>query len=430
MGLPTRLALGLYRGLWTAAAPLARRHKRLAEGFTERTVLGGSFVPPGEGPLVWIQAASGGEAALVRALIREAGANPAFTALAPRFLCTTWTAQGLEVLKNIPVPTGFSLLPRYVPLDNPGLMQKAVALAKPACVALLETELWPGLMAACRESGVPLLVLNARMTSKSLSGYRLLRPILRDLRPDRVLAISPEDAARFAEIFGPEGIDTMPNIKFDGAALAPPAGPDPFALPSEDRGRIRLALASIRQEEEEALAGILPRIINTGAALAVAPRHMHRTAFWRDALAGRAVLRSELPDGAALPKDGVLIWDTFGDLSLLYAHVDAAFIGGSLAPLGGQNFLEAPALGAHALVGPHLENFRWVGEEIFHTGMVERVASAEALAATLERFAAERPDRNREAERAETRERFGAWLAPRTGGARAAVEAILRVLQV
>ena len=157
------------------------------------------------GPLIWVQAASGGEAALVRALIREAGTLPEFVARSPRFFCTTWTAQGLEVLGKIIPPSGVSLLARYVPLDNPALMRAAVALARPACVVLLETEIWPGLMAACREAGVPLLLLNARMTPKSLSGYRLLRPLLREIRPDRVLAMSEDDAARFAEIFGPEG---------------------------------------------------------------------------------------------------------------------------------------------------------------------------------------------------------------------------------
>ncbi len=435
MSLFSRSFLGLYRGLWAAATPLVRRNRRLSQGFEDRIALTGEpfagrdAVDADTGPLIWVQAASGGEAALVRALLREAGTLPEFVARSPRFFCTTWTAQGVDVLRTIAPPSGISLLARYVPLDNPALMRQAVALARPACVVLLETEIWPGLMAACREADVPLLLLNARMTPKSLSGYRLLRPLLREIRPDRILAISEDDAARFADIFGPEGVSVMPNIKFDGATLTPPVGADPFAgLAAEaDPAMPRLALASVRQEEEEALLGILPRLLAGGAALAVAPRHMHRVDVWRKALVPYgAVLRSELLAGTATSPAGPLIWDTFGDLALLYAHVDAAFVGGSLAPLGGQNFLEAPALGTRALVGPHLNNFLWVGEEIFQTGTVERVADAEALAVALPKAAVGR-QADRAAAAGETRRRFAEWLAPRTGGSRVAAQAVADV---
>ena len=352
-------------------------------------------------------------------------------------------------------------------------MRQAVALARPACVVLLETELWPGLMAACRESNTPLLVLNARMTPKSLGGYRLLRSLWRDIRPDRILAVSRDDAARFADIFGPEGVATMPNIKFDGACESLPksareancvnaagmegtdggteagggtaatdcketlessnsAGADPFvALPAGQDSHIpRLALASVRQEEEELLLGILPRLTAGGTALAVAPRHMHRVGFWHKALAEhQPVLRSELLAGAAPPcEHSPIIWDTFGDLALLYAHVDAAFVGGSLAPLGGQNFLEAPALGAHALVGPHLANFHWVGEEIFQTGTVRQLQSADELPQAVEAVFAERSRVGRTQAAADVRRRFAGWLVPRTGGAHAAATAVMEAL--
>ncbi len=433
MSLLTRSFLGLYRGLWTAATPLVRRHKRLAQGFEERTALTGepfTDSSPSGGPLIWIQAASGGEAALARTLTHALGALPELAERHPRLLCTTWTAQGLNVLRKIPLPAGCSLHSRYVPLDDPALMREAVALAKPACVILLETELWPGLMAACREASVPLLVLNARMTPKSLSGYRLLRPLLRDIRPARVLAISEDDAARFAEIFGPDGIGVMPNIKFDGATVAPPEGPDPFAsLPAgADPSLPRLALASVRQEEEALLLDILPTLLH-GNAVAIAPRHMHRVDFWRKALAPHApILRSELLSGTAVPSSGPLIWDTFGDLPLLYAHIDAAFIGGSLARLGGQNFLEAPALGTPVFVGPHLNNFLWVGEEIFSTGTVERIPNAQTLGKLLPKAAAHRRTLGPAAV-LETRRRFTEWLVPRAGGAQLAAQAIVDVLQ-
>ncbi len=427
MTLFSRSILGVYQGLWVAAGPVLRRNRRLAEGFAERETLSGPpFEPRGNeprGPLVWVQAASGGEAALARTLIREAA-----PLLGPssRFFCTTWTAQGLEVLRRIPVPTGSSIAVRYFPLDNPELMRRAVALARPACVVLLETEIWPGLMSACSEAGVPLLVLNARMTAKSLNGYRLLRPLLREIRPARIAAVSEADAARFAEIFGPEGASIMPNIKFDGAGVRPPEGEDPFSR--LDPALPRQALASVRQEEEEALLGIVPRLLQ-GAALAVAPRHMHRVEFWHKALAAhKPVLRSQLRGGVPAPEERLLIWDTFGDLPLLYAHCDAAFVGGSLAPLGGQNFLEASARGAATLVGPHLDNFLWVGDEIFAAGLVQRVLDDQSLAGALAAAAIRRVAEGREQAAEATRRRFAEWLAPRTGGALAAAEIVVEAL--
>ncbi|MDP3428531.1 MAG: glycosyltransferase N-terminal domain-containing protein, partial [Humidesulfovibrio sp.] len=164
--LAVRLVLGLYGLAWRALLPGLKRNERLAEGWDERTLCAGA---PPRADLI-LHAASGGEAYLAWELL---GNLPQFLPLnaAPlRVLATSFTSQGLGVLTKAKddLAPGLTLLPAYFPFDLPGPMRGFLDAVQPRAVVLLETELWPGLMAACREKGVPVLVLNARMTDKSL----------------------------------------------------------------------------------------------------------------------------------------------------------------------------------------------------------------------------------------------------------------------
>ena len=474
------LLLKAYGGLWTVASPLLRRHKRLAEGFDQRLAPPDwPGLPPKTaqgGPRVWLQAASGGEARLVHSLL------PAFTDLllqaappvltggpgtpeAPMtpgpakipatpgsplpppasVLCTTFTRQGLDVLRELPPRTG--AVARYFPLDAPRLMARALDAAAPDLLVLLETELWPGLLDAARRRGVPVLVLNGRMTPKSFKAYSLLRPFWRNVAPARVLAVSPDDANRFAELFRCP-VSVMPNIKFDGTAEAAKAPPPPSiraeaGIPGE---ALLAAFASVREEEEDLLLPVIRSLAGSRAAgapvaVAVAPRHMHRVDAWARKLgdAGVAFSRRSEKSGPAETARTVCLWDSFGELRSLYASADAAFVGGSLAPLGGQNFLEAPALGVAALVGPHTGNFLWVGDDVFATGLVRRVPDAETLADAIRgvfatRFPSGLPAdaataaHAREEAACLVRKHFLDWLGPKTGGAAQAARAMADML--
>lgn len=471
------ILLRAYGGLWKAATPFLRRHQRLADGFEQRLVpdawpcATGSPVCNAPGVRIWIQAASGGEAWLVHSLIQAFHAQYAgrTDTSPPRLLCTTCTRQGLEVLAKLPQaqPSADSsmpvVLPRYFPLDHPALMDKALAAARPGLLVLLETEIWPGLLSAATKRGVPVLVLNGRMTDKSLSAYRLLTPFWRSVAPARILAISEDDAARFSRLFGrPDRVAVMSNIKFDRMAEAAASGPPPEAARLRREagipdGSLLAVFASVREEEEDLLLPVLKalsglRIGEAPAALAVAPRHMHRVAAWKEKLAAAGlgcVPRSQSVGAPPRPEaSGVLpvfLWDTFGELQALYAVSDAAFIGGSLAPLGGQNFLEAPAQGVRAVVGPHTTNFLWAGDGLFTNGLARQVADADALRDALEeelslryeallRCSGGAPHQDaamRQARAAlgqEIRARFLSWLAPHTGGSAVASRAVLAQL--
>jgi 3-deoxy-D-manno-octulosonic-acid transferase len=433
MSLFSRAFLCLYGLAWRTAQPLLRRHARLSDGFAERLMPEGwPGLPPEAGPCLWLQAASGGEAWLIQTLLKALAGLPDLR-LPLSLLCTTCTRQGLDVLERLAadpsLPAGLTVMPRYLPLDIPALMRKAVPAARPKAVVLLETELWPGLLEAAAREKVPVLILNARMTPRSLAGYSRLRPFWRERPPAAILAVSPEDAARFASLFGPEPVALMPNIKFDRTALPSLPEPLPEVPPT-------VALASVRLEEESLLLPAVRELLAAsfkGASprLIIAPRHMHRVPAWRELLASArlpCVLRSSRPQSAP----PLLLWDTFGDLSLLYAQADSVFVGGSLAPLGGQNFLEPLAAGLIPCVGPQIANFHWVGQDLFTLGLAVTLPGAKDLAPALlerlERVAGTAPawKEARLAARKEVRTRFQAWLAPHTGGSLQAARLMLR----
>lgn len=480
-----KLLLNLYGGLWRLAIPVLKRNRRLREGLEQR------FAPDswpgrfgsasellaygqGEALRVWIQAASGGEAglahALAPALAAGFAAEPAFAGRPLHLLCTTCTRQGMDVLEKLaPAPRSalspdcggrgprVAFFPRYFPFDRPSLMEKALKQADPHLIVLLETELWPGLLSAAAAAGVPVLVLNARMTEKSFSAYKLLRSWLRPLAPQAVLAVSEADAERFAALFSiPGSVATMSNMKFDRLQEAAPRQADVLRLETGfEEDSLLLVLASVREEEEDLLLPILRdmgRLDFEGGrlALAVAPRHMHRIKAWQGKLSAAGIpwrLRSRCKTTAGdrcreaqpgpLP---LMLWDSFGDLLSLYAMADAAFVGGSLAPLGGQNFLEPASLGLRPVVGPHISNFLWAGEEFFKQGLGLQ-ASHEELPGVLVAQLEERRKALREAKSPEERckiraamaesgrERFRAWLSPRLGGSARAAGAIVAALR-
>lgn len=492
------MARSLYGLAWRLARPILRRNKRLAEGFSWRLVppdwsgKTGSAERPGRVD-VWIQAASGGEAYLAWEILERLADGAPLSALV-----TTWTRQGLEVLHGMAEKLRQShpeLAVRVTlfPLDQPSIMARALDQARPRAIALLETELWPGLLLAAADRHIPVFVLNGRMTEKSLSNYlrleRLCPGFWRGVAPRRTSAVSEADAGRFAALFGPERVDAAPNIKFDrclpDSPLPGDSQPDSTrpdgaqsgrsetspalsaagreAAPPDRAARPLILLASVREEEEEALMTVIRRVRGPAAArrngdaptLVIAPRHMHRVSAWKERLAGMEggfTLRSRLgsnpagtnppdteatasphPTGDAVHRvvsacpGGIILWDAFGELAALYAVADAVFVGGSLAPLGGQNFLEALAAGRTPCCGPHLENFAWVfapapgstpdsaqgnarDDSLEKRGLLLTRHTPEQVAETLLDLAGHPlpPE--------EIRRRFLDWLTPRLGG--------------
>jgi 3-deoxy-D-manno-octulosonic-acid transferase len=410
-----------YSVLWRLARPFLRRGGRLADGWKEREV------PPGwcEPVDIWIHAASGGEARLAISLLEQFSPRPGL-----RALLTAWTRQGRDMLERGAASLEetrpwLRTFVRFAPLDEPSVVRRAMEQAGPRLLVLLETEIWPGLLGACAERGVPAHIVNARMTRVSYELYRLLPPGLLNLPLAGIHAVSREDALRFSRLFGEKGaaagaVSVLPNVKFGQAAAAAAAPPDQGLLPLFRGASPVFLFASVRQQEETRLAPLFPRLLRDfpGAVLVVAPRHIHRVKPWLERLADMGL--NPLPssalgeDRAAVP-GGSVIWDRFGDLPRLYAVADAVFVGGSLKG-GGQNFLEAPAAGVVPCVGPSLDNFRWaLGEDqppsLADAGLLTVCPSVRSLREKLAAAAASPPDRG------QIRRLFQAWLSPRAGGA-------------
>ena len=326
---------------------------------------------------IWIQAASVGESYLALEIIKAFKLNRKI-----RILVTSNTSQGIDILNRAladgsGLPSTSQVTIGYFPFDQPTLMQQAVAAVRPAAMVLLETEIWPGLLHALRQHICPAIIVNGRLTDKSLNRYLLWPSIWSQLRPTKVLAISPADADRFKKLFDSDRIEVMPNIKFDRVASSAissvHSNPVKNLVPSE---LALTVMASIRRQEEPMVEQMMIKIFRQRpqTVIALFPRHLHRIQSWQKILQQAGIpfsLRSEARDPATA--GSVILWDTFGELMSAYQLSTSTFVGGSLAPLGGQNFLEALICGARPVIGPSWENFSWVGTKIIDSGLL-RVA--------------------------------------------------------
>ena len=270
-----------------------------------------------------------------------------------RSLLTCSTAAGRTTVAQL---YGDQVRCAFLPYDLPGSMARFVAHFRPRIGIMMETEVWPNLLAACRERGTPVMLANARMSRKSARGYRrfawLTRPAFGSLAA--VCAQGRGDALRLARL-GAANVMLSGNLKFD-------VEPDPAKLEegrafrSALRGRKVLLLASTREGEEAMLLDELGA--DDGSLLILVPRHPQRFDDVAALLAGRGLAFARRSLGEAPhPGKRIYLGDTMGEMAFYYASCDAALIGGSFRPLGGQNLIEACAVGAPAVLGPHMFNF-------------------------------------------------------------------------
>ena len=416
-------AFGLYNLCWRMLRPVLKAQPRLKDGYAARIF---AEKPPGPAD-IWIQAASAGEAYLAVSIIKSLPKDRML-----RILVSTNTRQGMDILnKALGASNRSSRTPvtiTFFPFDQPAIMDMAVRLIKPTVMVLLESELWPGLLAALRRHKCKILIVNGRMTPKSVKRYRLLPNLWKTLAPDRVLAISNDDAVRFAALFGRSRVEVMPNIKFDGIRMDAD-----FAESSRRIQKILtpqagfLVLGSIRQEEEADIRKMIGEIHKRFPDLVIGlfPRHMHRLNAWQQYLADsgkRWAFRSALAQDTPAVPGMIVLWDTFGELSAAYACARAVFVGGSLAPLGGQNFLEPLITGVVPVIGPSWENFFWIGPEVFSAGLVRKARDWQSAATELIKLI-EDPMPTEEIQR-----RTEAFIRKRQGGTKLACERIQAAL--
>jgi 3-deoxy-D-manno-octulosonic-acid transferase len=352
-----KIAFGFYDFSWRIALPWLKLNHRLAEGYHQRAL---KDKLPGVADL-WIQAASVGESFLALEILKTLQVKQPI-----QILLTSNTQQGIDIFNQrlpelISDKNQVQTAVRYFPFDKPSIMAAAVAGIRPKLMVLLETEIWPGLLLALKAQSCKILIANGRITEKSLQRYHLWPSIWQTLRPNKILAISPADAQRFRRLFGPDGVEVMANIKFDRMTPSNSIDDDNIKVESILPTDFPFVVfASVRQEEESEVKKIVHEIARNRpqAVIGLFPRHIQRVKFWQDALTQlgmRWALRSA------------------GELMPAYRLAQAAFVGGSLAPLGGQNFLEPLINGLIPVIGPSWENFAWVGQEIIDAGLL-RVA--------------------------------------------------------
>ena len=325
--------------------------------------------------LLWIHAVSVGEARAAEPLVRAlTGALPDH-----KILITCTTAAGRETIKQV---YGESARTVFLPYDFPETAQAFLEYFRPRLAIVMETEVWPNLLAQCATHGVPVMLANARLSEKSANGYRrwrwLAQPAFASLAA--VCAQSAADAERLRSL-GARSVDVAGNLKFD-------VTPDRTQVTAGEAwrkalGRPVILLASTREGEESMLLASRPP--DPRALLVVVPRHPRRF----DEVAALADSRRSFQSmpGAG---DRVHLGDSMGEMAFYYGACDVAIIGGSFAPLGGQNLIEALAAGAPVIVGQHMYNFAEATELALQAGAALQVAdAASAMGAASELLANE-----------------------------------------
>ncbi|OIP34831.1 MAG: hypothetical protein AUK27_06250 [Deltaproteobacteria bacterium CG2_30_66_27] len=343
-------------------------------------------------PTVWVHAVSVGETLAAVPLLRLLRRRVPDARLLVSSVTLTGRETAVKSLSGV-VDEGF-----FFPFDLPGLCGKILDRVRPDVVAIVETEIWPNFIAACARRGIPVVIVNGRLSKRSFAGYMRFRwfftPILRTLRT--ISAQTAEDAERFAALGAPREIVTVGgNLKFD---VSPPEiGASPLSallLKEKGAGSAWIVAGSTHDGEEAQIlrAFLSAREGNPSIRLLLAPRHPERFDAV-EALVHREgvsmVRRTAIPVGAEHLPETVLLLDTVGELSGAYAAADLAFVGGSLVPKGGHNVLEPSWHGVPTIVGPHMENFREIADAFLAGDALIRVAGEEELADRLRRFAAD-----------------------------------------
>jgi len=431
---PTRR---LYSLLWSAALPLAplrlawrgRREPGYRDHVGERFGRYRDAAPP---RILWVHAVSLGETRAAAPLVeRLRRAHPEATVLLTH-MTATGRAAGRELF-------GDGVRQAWLPYDAPFAVRRFLAHFKPCVGLLMETELWPNLVALAHDADVPIYLVNARMSEKSARGYArfpaLTRPMFAAL--SGVAAQTGADAARIAALGAPAPVVTG-NLKFDAAVAD-----NGEALGRELKGRFgetrpTWVAASTRDGEEAMILDALSACrLPTGALTVIVPRHPQRFGVVADLLQARAIPFVRRSSNAPVTADiEVVLGDSIGEMAGYFTAADVAFVGGSLLPLGGQNLIEPLCLGLPTLVGPHMFNFADATEKALAAGAAVEVANAATLIATVAALFEDAPRRRamrdaalafHAAHRGAT-DRLLAWLEPRidaamgrTGAAREAV---------
>lgn len=412
----------LYTLLWYIALPFlplrlawrARKEPGYRRHIGERY---GRYQGPARGPVLWVHAVSLGETRAAAPLVdRLKRAYPQAVVLLTH-MTATGRAAGRELF-------GDRVVQAWLPYDAPFAVRAFLAHFVPRAGLIMETELWPNLVMLARSAGVPVYLVNARMSASSAAGYArvpsLTRPMLAALAG--VAAQAEADAARLSALGAPPP-EVTGNLKFDFRI-----GDEALALGREFRIRFGPArpvwVAGSTREGEEVLLldAMAAHPLPPGTLTVVVPRHPQRFADVATLLRSRGLPFVRRSDNAPVPPDiDIVLGDSMGEMPGYFVAADTAFIGGSLLPLGGQNLIESIAAGRPTIVGPHMFNFAEATEKAVAAGAAVQVADAASVVDEVAALLGDpvRRDAMREAALAFHRahrgstDRLWAWLAPR-----------------
>ncbi|MDP1611573.1 MAG: lipid IV(A) 3-deoxy-D-manno-octulosonic acid transferase [Sulfuritalea sp.] len=325
-------------------------------------------------PTLWLHAVSVGETRAAQPLVAALREHyPDY-----RILFTHMTPTGRATSEAL---FGDAVERIYLPYDTPWAMRRFLRHYRPRFGLIMETELWPNLIAACREAGVPLALVNARLSDRSAGRYAKFPALTREALQSLVAigAQSADDAARLG-VLGAQGVTVTGNIKFD--IEAPPAQ---LELGGELRARcgsrpVWLA-ASTREGEEALILEAWQRVgVGDAALLVIVPRHPQRFDEVAQLATERGFAVQRRSENAAVAQTTqVLIGDSMGEMFAYYAAADIAFIGGSLLDFGSQNLIEAAACGTPILIGPSTRNFAEAAREAVVCGAAQQIVDADDL---------------------------------------------------
>ncbi len=360
----------LLRLIWRA-----RKQPEYLQNLAERWAFHGVAAPA---RLIWVHAVSVGETRAAQPLIEALQAAWPDHRILLTCMTPTGRAAGSEVY-------GDKVLQAYLPYDYPDAVDRFFRHFSPRFGVLMETEIWPNLLAAAKRRDVPVLLANARLSERSARAYGkvavLARPAFSAL--SAVAAQTPGDARRIA-LLGASNVSACGNLKFD----VTPA-PEKIALGKAWRealgGRQVWLAASMREGEEALVLAAWRGIAASGALLVLVPRHPQRFAEVAALLTRLGFDFVRRSDSLPGPETQVWLGDSMGEMAAYYALADIAFIGGSLLPLGGQNLIEAAACACPVVVGPHTFNFEQATADAIAAGAALRVPDAEGLATTIRR---------------------------------------------
>ena len=329
-------------------------------------------------PLIWLHAVSVGETRATASLVaRLRAAYPDY-----QILLTHTTPTGREAGEQL---YGDDVLRVYLPYDYPFAVRRFLRHFRPKIGILMETEIWFNLIHEGYDAGVPMLLLNARMSEKSAKGYARISSLTRSAlqKLSAIAAQTSDDAARLNRL-GAQQVSMMGNLKFD---IAPPQAMLELGLSLRrqfgDGRKIFLAASTREGEEGLILDAWQAQDFSPDVLLVIVPRHPQRFDRIADMLSRRGLRYQRRSENNEVSADvQVVLGDSMGEMFAYYAAADIAFIGGSLLPFGGQNLIEACAVGTPVLIGPHTYNFSEATRLAVEAGAAVQVNNAQQLMQT------------------------------------------------